>query len=125
MLLRFVVASACAALALPALAQTAPDPVMGAKQFGQCRACHLAEAGKPDTIGPNLFGVYGSKAATRRVRYAYSPALRASKLNWDDSTLDRWIAEPGATVKGTKMEFIGIPRKPVRANIIAYLKTLK
>ena len=125
MLLRFVVASACTALALPALAQTVPDPVMGQLQFGQCRVCHNVEANKPDTVGPNLFGVYNSKAATRRAKYAYSPALKASKLKWDDATLDRWIAEPGATVKGTKMEFIGISRKPVRANIIAYLKTLK
>lgn len=128
MILRILLASACATLALPvsALAQTVEgDPVMGAKQFGQCRVCHNVEATKPDGVGPNLFGVYNSKAAARRLKYVYSPALKASKLVWNDATLDRWITDPGTTVKGTKMEFIGIPRKPVRANIIAYLKTLK
>lgn len=125
MYLRAAVTPLLAALALPVAAQTVPDPVMGQRQFGQCRVCHNVEANKPDTVGPNLFGVYNSKAGTRRTKYAYSPALKASKLTWNDATLDRWIAEPGATVKGTKMEFIGLARKPVRDNIIAYLKTLK
>lgn len=113
-----------ALLSAPALAQ-AGDPVAGAKQFGQCRACHAVVATAPDGIGPNVVGVYGKKAATHRKRFAYSPALRASKLIWNDATLDKWIADPAALVKGTKMHFVGIPRKPARANIIAYMKTLK
>ena len=121
----FTLAAAATVLAFPASAQVAGDPIMGAKQFGQCRVCHNVDAAKADGLGPNLAGVYNSKAATRRPKFAYSPALKASKLKWDDATLDRWIAEPGVTVKGSKMEFIGIARKPVRANIIAYLKTLK
>lgn len=106
-------------------AQAAPDPVKGKQQFGQCRVCHNIDAKAPDGLGPNLWGAYGSKAATRRTKFAYSPALKASKLTWDDATLDKWITDPGRLVKGTKMEFIGIARKPVRDNIIAYLKTLK
>lgn len=112
----------------PAVAQVAAaagDPVQGQKQFGQCAVCHDATKGGPDKIGPNLYGVFGSKAATRRVKYAYSPALKASKLTWDEATLDRWLTDPGTTVKGTKMEFVGLARKPVRQNVIAYLKTLK
>lgn len=112
-------------LSTAAAAQTAGDPVAGAKQFGQCRVCHTTVAGGPDGIGPNLVGAYGSKAASHRPKYAYSPALKASKLTWDDATLDKWITEPGALVKGNKMAFIGLPRKQARENIIAYLKTLK
>jgi cytochrome c len=109
----------------PLLAQAAPNPTLGRMQFGQCSVCHAVAKDKPDGIGPNLWGVVGAKAATRRPRYAYSPQLKASKLTWDEATLDRWIASPGATVKGNKMEFIGIGRKQVRANIIAYLASLK
>ncbi|MEO5640916.1 MAG: hypothetical protein ABIQ98_04020 [Sphingomicrobium sp.] len=125
--MKLIIAAALAGLiAPPARAQAVGgDPVMGAKQFGQCRACHNVVKGGPDGIGPNLSGVYGSKAASRRAKYAYSPALKASKLTWNDATLDKWLTDPAAAVKGTKMMFVGMPRKPVRQNIIAYLKTLK
>lgn len=122
---RILAAAALATAALPAAAQTAGDPVMGKQQFGQCRACHTDTKAGADMVGPNLFGVYASKAATRRAKFAYSAPLKASGLTWDDATLDRWLADPAGTVKGTKMEFIGLPRKPVRQNVIAYLKTLK
>jgi cytochrome c len=101
------------------------DPAAGQKQFGQCRACHTVVANGPDGLGPNLVGVVGSKAATRRPKFKYSAALKASKLTWDDATLDRWLTDPAALVPGTSMHFVGLPRKPVRANVIAYLKTLK
>ncbi len=114
---------------MPANAQTSPaatgDPVAGAKTFGQCRSCHATTAGAPDGIGPNLFGVYNSKAGTRRKGYAYSTALKSSRLVWNDATLDRWLTNPATTVPGTKMTFIGLQRKPMRDNVIAYLKTLK
>ncbi len=124
---RYSIAAALVAvtLAAPAFAQTAPDPVAGKRLFGQCMACHRAEASQPDMIGPNLAGVYKSKAASRRPKFAYSPALKASKLTWDDATLDKWLTDPAKLVPGTKMEFLGVSRKPSRDNIIAYLKTLK
>ncbi len=116
-----------AALAIPAAAdaQTAGDAVAGQKQFGQCRVCHTVTKTGTDGVGPAMWGVYGAQAATRRPKFKYSPALKASKLVWNDATLDKWIADPASTVKGTSMHFIGIPRKPARANIIAYMKTLK
>jgi len=123
---RYSIAAAlvAATLANSAFAQAAPDPVAGKRLFGQCMVCHRAEPNQPDMIGPNLAGVYKSKAATRRPKFAYSPALKASKLIWDDATLDKWLTDPAKLVPGTKMEFIGVSRKPARDNIIAYLKTL-
>ena len=124
--------AAVGALGLPfsaATAQTAVaaagDPVAGARTFGQCRVCHADAANAPDGVGPNLFGVYNSRAGSRRTNYAYSPQLKNSKLAWNDATLDRWLTNPATTVPGTKMTFIGLPRKPMRDNVIAYLKTLK
>lgn len=114
-----------AALILPASANAAGDPVAGKKTFGQCAACHSVQPNGPDGVGPNLAGVFGSKAGIRRKKFAYSPQLKGSKLTWDEPTLDLWIKSPTTLVKGTHMEFIGIPRKPARDNLIAYLKTLK
>jgi cytochrome c len=109
----------------PALAGPPGDPVAGKKSFGQCQACHTVEKGGAEAAGPNLAGVFGSKAASRRPDFPYSPALKASGLTWDAATLDRWIEDPLKTVPGTSMHFIGVPRKPTRANIIAYLETVK
>jgi cytochrome c len=109
--------------ATPALA--AGDPVRGAQQFIVCKACHTVDAGQPDRTGPNLNGVFGKPAATNRPRFKYSAALKASRLVWDDATLDAWLTDPVKKVPGTAMHFIGVPRKPNRDNIIAYLKSVK
>lgn len=129
----FAAAGLTAALLTPALAatgQSAPpragggDVAAGLRTFGQCRTCHAAAANLPNGIGPNLTGIYGRKAATRP-GYAYSPALKAANLTWNEATLDRWLTDPAAMVHGTKMIFGKLPSKPVRDNVIAYLKTLK
>ncbi len=52
--------------------------------------------------------------------YAYSPALKASGLTWDQANLDRWLTNPQALVPGTKMYFL-LKDPQSRADIIAYL----
>ncbi|HET9628664.1 MAG TPA: hypothetical protein VFP14_04190, partial [Novosphingobium sp.] len=69
--------------------------------FAQCAACHSTVPGKHG-IGPNLAGVYGTKAG-EIPGYTFSPALKASGLTWDDATLDKWLAGPMKLVPGTKM----------------------
>ena len=125
-----LLASAALAAALdPAAAAPAPatagDPVAGGRTFGQCRICHTAEPSGADGIGPNLAKVFGARAGTRRSKYAYSPALKKSGLVWNEETLDRWLTSPAKTVPGNKMAFAGLSQKPMRDNLIAYLKTLK
>ena len=44
---------------------------------------------------------------------------------WDDEALDTFLTNPKAYVSGTSMGFAGIARGDERANIIAYIKTLK
>ena len=121
-----VASTAFAAALTPADAQPAKgDPVAGARTFGQCKSCHTVDAKGRDGVGPNLFRVFGSKAGTRRPKYAYSAALKKSGIVWNEATLDRYLIDPAKAVPGSKMAFVGFPRKPMRDNVIAYLKTLK
>ncbi|HTH98438.1 MAG TPA: c-type cytochrome [Stellaceae bacterium] len=98
-----------------------PDPQHGAVLFqARCAICHLPDKVK---VGPPLGGVFGRKAGSVP-GYAYSPALRNSKLTWTRPNLERWLANPGETVPGNKMG-ISVPDPASRADIIAYLATLK
>jgi cytochrome c len=103
-----------------ATAQT-PGSKRGELLFLQCRACHSLTAETEGKIGPPLRGVIGRKAAAVP-GFAYSKALAASGLAWDDATLDRWITQPSALVPGTSMVFAGIAKPEDRAQLIAYLK---
>lgn len=107
------------------IALAAGDAVKGEVQFGPCTACHTVVEGGAELIGPNLFGVNGKPAATRSKTYDYSAALKSSAIVWTDENLDLWIKGPGALVPGAKMEFTGVSRAETRANIIAYLKSMK
>lgn len=91
--------------------------------FGQCAACHSLQSGKHG-IGPSLVGIYGTKAGDIP-GYSFSAALKASGLTWDDATLDRWLEAPMQTVPGTKMTYGGLKDPAKRAELIAFLKTLK
>ncbi|MFC3172872.1 c-type cytochrome [Novosphingobium bradum] len=91
--------------------------------FAQCAACHSPVPGKHG-IGPSLAGVYGTKAG-EIAGYAFSPALKASGLTWDDATLDKWLAGPMRLVPGTRMTYAGQSDPAKRAELIAWLKTLK
>jgi cytochrome c len=91
--------------------------------YAQCAACHAVEPGKHG-IGPSLHGVYGTKAG-EIPGFAFSEKLKASGLTWDDATLDQWLAGPMKMVPGTKMSYAGLSDPAKRAEIIAYMKTLK
>ena len=57
--------------------------------------------------------------------YTYSDALKKSGITWDEAALDKWLQGPSKDVPGTKMIFAGVKDETDRANLIAYLKTLK
>lgn len=102
----------CGVLALFGLvwaspAQPGPTSQPGAQLWLQCRACHSLKAGEPDKTGPNLNRVFGARAATQRKDYAYSPALKASGIVWDEATLDAWLRQPAGLVRGNRMAFGG------------------
>jgi cytochrome c len=98
-----------------------PVPAGAGTPFAKCLACHNAERGGADGLGPNLFGVFGRSAASRR-SFAYSEAMRRSGIRWDAKTLDQFIADPRSTVPGTKMTFPGLHKPEDRQAVIAFLK---
>ena len=101
------------------------DAAAGEKSFAKCKACHTANAGGANGIGPNLAGVYGEGVASGRGGFAFSDALKGKGGTWDDATLDAWLTNPKAFAPGTKMTFAGISDAQERANVIAYLKSAK
>ena len=115
---------AALSIAGPRPAAAAGDAAAGQKIFRtQCSVCHGAEPGKKG-IGPSLFGVVGRPAGTLE-GYAYSEANKSSGLVWDAATIDRYLAGPQKVVPGTKMTYVGLANPAQRADVIAYLSTLK
>jgi cytochrome c len=103
-------------------AGTAADMERGARAFGACAACHSLEPGR-NLTGPSLSGLWGRKAGSLEGFPRYSPALTESGVVWNEQTLDRWLLDPNALVKGSFMEFGGVKDDGVRTDLIAYLKT--
>jgi cytochrome c len=101
----------------------AADVEAGRTDFKKCALCHTTEAGK-NKIGPSLFGIVGRKAASLE-NFNYSEAMKKFDHTWDPGTLDTYLADPRATVPGTKMIFPGIKDEKERQDVIAYLETLK
>jgi cytochrome c len=116
-------AAALLALAFAAPARADGDPVAGKTKFAVCSICHTIDPAKKG-IGPTLFGVVGRKSASVE-GYSYSDAMKAANKTWDEATLDTYLTSPKAMVPGTKMVFPGLPKPEDRANVIAYLATLK
>ena len=99
------------------------DVEAGKAEFKKCALCHTTEAGK-NKIGPSLFGIVGRKAASVD-NFNYSEAMKKFDHTWDAETHDTYLADPRATVPGTKMIFPGIKDEKERQDVIAYLESLK
>lgn len=103
-----------------AQAAAAPRPAA----FAVCVSCHTTEPGRGPGVGPNLFGVVGSKAGSRP-GYNYSDALKGSGIVWTEETIARFIADPQGMVPGTRMMIRG-PKDPEQQRAItSYLASLK
>ena len=95
------------------------DP--GEVLFGECRDCHnFAEGAGPGRKAPNLWGVYGRTAATAP-GWDYTPELRASGIVWTETTMEKWLRNPGALVPGTKMDF-QVPNEEQRELVLEYMR---
>ena len=100
------------------------DPHKGQQIATKCQACHDFTKGGPNKIGPNLWGIVGSKPA-EVPGYSFSDAMKAREDKpWTYEALNDFLAAPRSFVPGTKMTFAGLPKVEDRADVIAYLRTL-
>ena len=113
------------ATADPAYADVAAkaDAAAGEKTFGKCKACHKIDG--TNATGPHLNGVVGRPRGTVD-GFAYSAGMLSKKGDpWTPELIYAFIKSPKAYVEGTKMSFPGLAKPEDRANVIAYLETLK
>ena len=101
------------------------DPKRGEQVAKVCQTCHTFNKGEPNKIGPNLWDVTEEQIASVP-GYQFSAALEKDKNEkWDPEKLNEWLHNPQSFAKGTKMTFAGFPKAQDRADVIAYLNTLK
>jgi len=101
------------------------DLAAGEAAFARCQACHTANSGGANGIGPNLYAVMGGPVM-HAAGFAYSDAMakhKAEAPTWGYDELDKFLTAPGRYVPGTKMSFAGIRDEQTRINLIAYLRS--
>jgi len=102
----------------------AGDPKLGADMFAQeCSECHSVKEGK-NKKGPSLFAVVGRKAGSI-ADFVYSEPMKQSAISWSADKIDTYIAHPRQVVPGGKMKYDGLEEEKNRADVIAYLSTLR
>lgn len=88
--------------------------------FKKCQACHTLDEGGANRVGPNLWNVMDNAAGSKE--FAYSKAMQAADLVWDDATLNAYLTKPSAVVPKGSMVFIGLKDQEDRDAVIAYLR---
>jgi|SRR4051812_38369103 cytochrome c len=99
------------------------DAKRGAQLFRACMACHSVVEGEHMT-GPSLAHVWNHKAGIVPGFQRYSDALKRAAVVWNEATLDKWLANPGALVPGTSMTFSGLKQQKDRLDVAAYLRAV-
>lgn len=97
---------------------TPGDPNAGEAIYARCLACHALGY---DRTGPRHCGLFGRRAGSVR-GFAYSDAMKRSKIVWNEKTLDRFLASPLTAVPGTAMGYAGVTDTKERVDLIAYLR---
>ena len=100
----------------------AQDAAAGKQVFMQCAACHSIDGSM--RTGPTLKGIIGRRSGSL-VDFHYSRAMKRANILWDAATLSAYLDHPQQQVPGTTMPFAGIADAKQRADLVAYLQTLK
>lgn len=122
-------AAAAPAVAVAPIAErlASADAKKGEAGAKACASCHSFEKGGANKIGPALFGV-ADRPKGQAAGFNYSAALkdRAAKgEKWDAASLDAFVANPKQYMPGTSMGYAGMADPARRADLVAYLQSLK
>lgn len=98
------------------------DAAKGEQVFKKCAACHNADPGGANALGPALFGTMGKPLASHP-GFAYTDALKGVGGTWDWDKMSAWLANPKKFAPGTKMTFAGLSNPQDRANIMLFLNS--
>jgi len=98
------------------------DPAAGEQVFKKCTACHNADQGGANALGPNLWDVLGEPIGKGK-GFPFSPALSGVGGTWNWDNMSEWLTSPKKFAPGTKMTFAGLSNPQDRANVIAFLNT--
>ncbi|MHA1190497.1 MAG: c-type cytochrome, partial [Alphaproteobacteria bacterium] len=102
------------------------DADAGVSVFKKCAACHTANEGGSNKVGPNLWNIVNRPTASID-GFSYSGPmadLGGGGGTWSFDALNTFLTKPKDFLKGTKMAFAGIKKPGDRANLIAYLRSL-
>lgn len=100
----------------------AQDADHGKVVFKACAVCHATD--HANRVGPGLGGIFGRRAGTAS-GFRYSNAMKRSGIVWDEKTLNAYLESPQKIVPGNRMPYAGLKDAQDRADVIAYLDTLK
>ena len=96
------------------------DPAHGQQVFNKCMACHNADKGGANQMGPNLWDVLGQPIGQGK-GFAFSDALSKKGGTWNWDSLSQWLTSPKAFAPGTKMTFAGLSNPQDRADVESFL----
>ncbi len=100
------------------------DAIRGRVIFEEaCAQCHQLTPGL-NKKGPQLMNIYGAKSA-QLTDYDYSDGLKAAGWIWSADKLDPYIEDNEKVITDSKMLADPMPDASERADVIAYLSTLR
>lgn len=103
------------------LTHAAGDAVAGKIAFAKCASCHQLGPSARGAFGPQLNGIVGRQAGTSK-DFAYSNAMKNSRIVWSEASLRAFIKSPDDVVPGNKMRFFGVSNEKQIADLITYLR---
>ena len=83
----------------------------------RCTGCHSLEQNRE---GPRLRGVFG-RVSGSIPDFDYSPAIKQAHIQWNEETLERWLADPDVLVPGNNMEF-HVAKPQERKDLVQFLR---
>lgn len=92
----------------------------GKRVFRLCSTCHTTAEGGPNSIGPNLHGIFGRQVGSLE-GFNYSDAVKSADFMWSPEQLEQWLENPRDFLPGNRMTFQGVRKPGDRDAVIAYL----